>query len=242
MGSTDKRLPDARRASDVEGFLRKLAAVPARAQDGRGRLLFAIDATASRQPTWDRACGLQGEMFRVTGELGGLEVQLAYYRGFAEFRATGWIADADPLVRAMTGVACQGGQTQIARVLGHAQAETDRRKVAALVFVGDCMEEDPDLLCRLAGELGLKGTPVFVFHEGGEALAGATFRQIARVSGGAYCPFDSSSARQLRDLLRAVAVYAAGGRTALEHHARKSGAAAAGMLEQVRLLGAPRRG
>jgi len=241
MGSSDKRLPDARRASDVDAFLRQLAAMPAKAPSGRGRLLFAIDATASRQPTWDRACRLQGDMFRVTGELGGLEVQLAYYRGFAEFRATGWIADADPLVRAMTGVTCLGGKTQIARVLEHAGAEADRRKVAALVFVGDAMEEDTDLLCRLAGELGLKGTPMFVFHEGGDPAAGATFRQMARVSGGAYCPFDSSSAQQLRDLLRAVAVYAAGGRAALEHHARKS-SAAAGMLDQVRLLDAPRQG
>lgn len=241
MAPTDERLPQPRSGGDVDAFLRKLAAIPAKAAGGRGRLLFAIDATASRQPTWDRACRLQGEMFRVTKELGGLEVQLAYYRGFAEFEATGWVVDADALVRTMTGVACLAGQTQIERVLRHARAETGRRRINALVFVGDCMEEDAETLCRLAGELGLAGTPVFVFHEGGEPGAAATFRQMARVSGGAYCPFDGASADQLRDLLGAVAVFAAGGRPALERHAGRAGGAATRLLDQVRLLGPPPR-
>ncbi len=241
MAGSDDKLPEPRHRAEVDAFLRKLAAAP-RGAVGRGRLIFAIDATASRQPTWDRACRLQGEMFRATKELGGLEVQLAYYRGFHEFEATAWADDADALVRTMTGVACLGGQTQIEQVLRHAEAEASRRKVNALVFVGDCMEENGDLLCRLAGELGLKGVPVFVFHEGGEAVAGSIFRQMAKVSGGAYCPFDAGSADQLRELLGAIAVFAAGGRKALENHSRRAGGEAAKMLAQVRLLGAPRRG
>src|SRR3546814_9870581 len=46
---------------------------PAPQRDGgrRGRLIFAMDATASREPTWDRACRLQGEMFKETAALGG---------------------------------------------------------------------------------------------------------------------------------------------------------------------------
>jgi hypothetical protein len=77
------------------------------------------------------------------------------------------------------------------------------------------MEEDIDRLCHLAGELGLLGVPVFLFHEGGDPIVRRAFEQLARLSGGAYCPFDSASAQQLRDLLSAVAVYAAGGRKAL---------------------------
>ena len=140
----------------------------------------------------------------------------AYYRGFGEFRASEWLTDSAQLVRQMTGVFCLGGQTQIAKVLKHAIAEANSRKVNAVVFVGDCMEESVDELCRLAGELGILGVPTFIFQEGDEPIAMRAFKQIARLTGGAHCSFDSSSADQLRDLLSAVAVFAAGGRKALE--------------------------
>src|SRR5690349_1439089 len=105
----------------VTAFLDKLAGMPrvAPASGRRGRLVFAMDATASRQPTWDRACRLQGEMFQATRDLGGLEVQLAYYRGFKELAATPFLTDGDDLTRRMTGVQCLGGQTQIQRMLEH---------------------------------------------------------------------------------------------------------------------------
>ena len=123
----------------------------------------------------------------------------------------------------MTAVTCLGGQTQIGRVLNHALKESRRDKVNAVVFVGDCMEEDIDKLCHHAGELGLLGVPVFMFHEGGEPIARRAFEQIARLSGGAYCPFDASSAQQLKELLSAVAVFAAGGRPALADYSRGKG-------------------
>ena len=85
------------------------------------------------------------------------------------------------------------------------------------------MEEDIDKLCHHAGELGLLGVPVFMFHEGGEPVARRAFEQIARLSGGAYCPFDASSAQQLKELLSAVAVFAAGGRPALADYSRGKG-------------------
>jgi hypothetical protein len=211
--------PPAGAASDaVSAFLRKVESLPVQvrpASGRRARLLFAVDATASRQPSWDRACHLQGEMFMATKDLGGLAVQLAYYRGFMEFAATPFLTEAEELARRMAGVRCLGGRTQLLRVLRHALAETRKEKVNALVFVGDAFAEEADAVCHEAGELGLRGTPVFVFHEGTDARAGAVFRQIAKLSGGAYAPFDSGSAEALRALLRAVAVYAAGGRAAL---------------------------
>ncbi len=154
-------------------------------------------------------------MFLATRDLGGLAVSLAYWRGFGEFAATPFLTDGAELARRMSTVSCLGGHTQILRALRHALAETQREKVGALVLVGDAVEEDIDALCQAAGELGLRGTPVFCFHEGGNAIAANAFRQVAKVSGGAYAPFDSSAAGTLRDLLRAVAVYAAGGRAAL---------------------------
>jgi hypothetical protein len=134
----------------------------------------------------------------------------------------------------MSDVRCAGGMTQIERVLEHTLAETRRQKVDALVFVGDCMEEDIDRLCHLAGELGILGVPVFCFHEGNDAAAERTFREVARLSGGAYCSFDASSAQQLRDLLSAVAVYAAGGRKALEDFGQRQGGAALRLTRQFK--------
>jgi hypothetical protein len=226
-------LPDRPAASAaVAAFLRRVESLPqARPASGRrGRLIFAIDATASRQPSWDRACQLQGEMFLATRDLGGLAVRLAYYRGFLEFAATPFLTDAAELARRMTGVQCLGGQTQIQRVLEHTLAETKKERVNALIFVGDAVEEPVDPLCHLAGQLGLHGTPVFTFHEGGDPRAAQAFRQIAQVSGGAYAIFDAGSAETLRALLRAVAVYAAGGRAALERLPGQAAARIAGQL------------
>ena len=229
------KLPSKSTSTDVSAFLEKLARTPAlRTGGAAGRLIFAMDATASREPSWDRACQIQAEMFKETATLGGLEVQLVYYRGFGECKASKWADSADKLLRAMTGVRCLGGTTQIGRVLQHAISETERRKVNALVFVGDCMEEDIDALCDLAGKLGVLGVPVFVFQEGNNPVATRAFPQIARLSGGAWCRFDSGSAQQLRELLSAVAVYAAGGRVALEHYGKRTGGAVLQIARQVK--------
>ena len=220
--------------SDLDAFMKKVADAPSPTPLGeRGRLIFAMDATASREPTWDQACQIQGEMFSETSTLGGLEVQLVYYRGFGECRASKWAPNAKQLLKFMTGVRCRGGQTQIAKVLDHAKKEGDRKPVNALVFVGDAMEEDIDLVCHKAGELGLLGVPAFIFHEGGDPIAGNAFREIAKLSGGAYCPFDAASAAQLRELLSAVAVYAAGGRRAMLEYGEKRGGAALRLTHQI---------
>jgi hypothetical protein len=223
--------PAKAQSAAVAAFLKKVERLPAvRAGGEPGRLIFAIDATASRQPSWDRACQVQGEMFLATRDLGGLAVSLAYYRGFLEFAATPFLSDAMELARRMSAVTCLGGQTQLLRLLQHALAETQKKRVHALVFVGDAMEEPVDPVCHLAGELGLRGTPIFVFHEGAEPSAAGAFRQIAKLSGGAYAPFDSGSPAALAELLRAVAVFAAGGRVALT---RLPGAAASRIAGQL---------
>lgn len=225
MGNDDKKLPVGRStSSDVEAFLHKVAATKVVKPAGqRGRLLFTIDATASREPAWDMACQIQAEMFAETSALGGLEIQLCFYRGFGEFRATPWLTNSNDLISRMTKVRCLAGRTQIRKVLRHAIKETKRQKVDALVFVGDVVEEDIDQLGHIAGELGLLGTPAFIFHEGGEPISRRAFEQIAKLSGGAYCAFDAGSARQLRELLTAVAVFSAGGRRALEDFSRRKG-------------------
>jgi hypothetical protein len=221
--------------ADIEAFVSRARALsPADNRGRRGRLLFALDATMSRQPTWDEACHLQAGMFREADSVGGLEIQLAYYRGLAECRASPWLSDADKLARLMEKIDCRGGHTQIGRILQHALRETEAAKVQALVFVGDAMEEALDDLCAAAGQLGLLGVPAFMFQEGHDPVAEQAFREIARLTHGAYCRFDTGSAQQLGELLRAVAVYAAGGVSALADNSAHRGAAVQGLLAQLK--------
>jgi hypothetical protein len=182
---------------------------------GRGRIIFALDATASREQTWDTACALQADMFREVAGAGGLEVQLLYYRGDGECRASRWTVDTRHLTKIMTGVACRAGHTQLRKVLAHARKETTLLKVGALIFIGDAFEEDPDEVIPEARELGRLGVQAFMFQEGDDQEVEKVFREIASVTKGAYCRFDSGAARQLSELLRAVAAYVTSGMAAL---------------------------
>ncbi len=204
-------------STEIDAFIEK-AHMPA-PSDSRGRLLFALDATASREATWDHACALQAEMFAAIARLGTLHVQLCYYRGFHDFHVSPWVRDTQALASQMCGVSCLGGHTQIERVLRHALAETRQRPLQVVVLIGDCCEEALDPLCELAGELGLQGTRIFAFHEGRDPTGERLFRQLARLSGGVFAPFDTASAARLRELLAAAAVYATGGLRALEQFA-----------------------
>ena len=203
---------------DIANFLNSARAIAPQTDGQAGRLVFALDATMSRQPTWDAACGLQGEMFNAVGKAGGLQVQLVYFRGFGECRASRWVSDTNELRNLMTRIDCRGGHTQIGKVLKHTRDETVRKPVSALVYIGDAMEEDIDRLCQTAGELGMRKVPCFMFQEGGDPAAETAFREIARLTSGAYLRFDSNAAGALLNLLKAVAVYASGGLKALESH------------------------
>jgi len=219
---------------EIDAFLAKAKSLGPRMDGRRGRLAFALDATMSRQPTWDLACKLQAEMFEETGAIGGLDVQLIYFRGLRECRASKWNSDPARLGEIMAGIACQGGHTQIGRVLEHVRSESRAAKIDALVYVGDAMEEPVDHLCAIAGELGLLGVPAFMFQEGGDPVAENAFREIARLTKGAWCPFDAGAASQLRELLRAAAAYAAGGHKALSSSDLRGGRGATKLIEQLR--------
>ena len=234
------RLPDAgadntETAKAVSEFLARSKTVPAPRVQGasRGRLLFVMDATASREPTWDKAARIQGEMFRAAEAVGGLDVQLAFYRGFDEFKVSRWVRDADEMTRLMESVFCLAGETQIRKALGHAAGETRAARVNAMVLVGDAFEEDIDRVVAAAGELALLGVPAFMFHEGDDPAAEFAFRRIAELTRGAYVRFDAASADALRDLLTAVAVYAAAGADALNKIARAKGGTILAVARQV---------
>lgn len=213
-------------SEDIAAFVAKARALSPHAPGARGRLIFALDATMSRQPTWDMACALQADMFREAAALGSLDIRLVYYRGLNECRATGWISDSTRLATLMSTIDCRGGDTQIGKVLTEARREGVASGVRAVVFIGDAMEERLEELCARAGELGMLKVPVFVFQEGHDAVAEQAFREIARLTGGAWCRFDPGAAAQLRELLRAAATYAAGGREALLKLAQTASSAA----------------
>jgi hypothetical protein len=209
------RIDNAPTLSEVDTFLAEIGKLAAGASTKRGRLVFALDATASRQPTWDTACQLQAEMFREVATSGGLDMQLVYYRSLGECRASRWISNPTQLAKTMSQIMCQAGETQIGKVLIHTQKETKLLQVSALVFVGDAMEENPDTLAQQAGELARLKVPAFMFQEGRDRKVEHTFRNIAELTHGAYCRFDPGAARQLAELLRAVAAFATGGMPAL---------------------------
>lgn len=218
-------------AGAIQSFLEQVAKTPAGTTGGR--LIFALDATASREPTWREARRLQAEMFEVAAASGGLAIQLCHYRGLADFSVSPWLTEARDLKARMERVACLGGLTQIGRVLEHAIAEARRARVNAVVFIGDCVEEAADALSHLAGQLGVLDTRLFLFQEGDDPEAERVFRHLAQLSGGAHCRFDAGSARQLGDLLGAVAAYAAGGHAALERFGRDRGGLARQLTHQL---------
>jgi hypothetical protein len=216
-------LPTNRSSSkDIAAFLDAAAKTPALSQV-KGRLIFAVDATMSRQPTWDSAVEIQSDMFEVAQSIGGLAVQLVYFRGRGEFEASEWTTTPSALAARMRRVSTRSGFTQLRRVIAHAAQEARRTKVGALVYVGDCFEENPDVVAKEAANLSLLGVPAFMFHEGDDPAAASIFQDVARLTKGVYARFDSGAARQLRDLLRAAAVYAAGGNVALKDYGDKVG-------------------
>jgi hypothetical protein len=200
-------------------------------QPRRGRLAFVVDATASRQPTWDLTSRFQADMFEAAAALGTLEMQLVFFRGDAgydgECKVSSWISDGRTLARLMGKVFCRAGHTQIQKALQHVKGEQPRQPISAVVYIGDMCEEQPEALYDAASGLG---APMFVFAEGDDPHATPIFKELARITGGAYAPFDSGSAAQLRELLRAVAVFAAGGLAALQGH---RGEAAVRLLGQI---------
>jgi hypothetical protein len=225
----DKTTLAAQPSARVEALLKKNRAA-------RGRLIFALDATASRESTWDMAAQLQASMFEEATRIGGLDVQLVYYRGSDEVRHSSWFADAHELLSRMSAIRCMAGTTKIARILRHIRAEHEREKISAAIFIGDAVEEAPNGLYDAAVDLGV---PLFVFGEGdGDVVylnqrgefanecppqkVEQVFRELARLTNGAYARFDAGAAKQLGEMLRAVAAFAVGGVKALANQNSES--------------------
>jgi hypothetical protein len=238
--SSGSKTPNVPSASDdtrraVDRFLEQAAANRPPVPRVTQRLIFALDATASRAPVWDLACELHTELFDAAASHGNLAIQLCFYRGQREFVASRWSTTPAALLDDMQCVTCKGGRTQLLRVLEHVVQESVHHPVRAFVFIGDAFEEDTERLTALAARLALHHVPAFVFHEGADPNAERAFATLARITRGAHVPFDAGSADALRALLGLVAAYAAGGQAALEHHAReRPSTASRALLEQLK--------
>jgi hypothetical protein len=197
-----KFLPTAR-SKQIASFLEK-------AQAARGRLIFAFDVTMSRQEAWDRAIEFQASMFAEAAKIGGLEIQLVCFRG-NQFQDFGWTTNARTLADEMRKISCVGGMTQWVKVFEHVRQEHRQQPVSAVVCVGDCCEEQPSALYDAAAGL----SRLFVFQEGDDPAASVVFPELARLTNGAHFKLGPDSARELGELLRAVAAFAAGGLAAL---------------------------
>jgi hypothetical protein len=182
----------------------------------RGRLIFGLDATASRAPTWATARELQAKMFREAAPIGQLECQLVFYRG-EECRKSKWVSSGDQLAHLMNRIECEGGMTQIGRVLAHAGAEAVIG-VQGLIFIGDAMEESLEELAVAASALGKSKCPIYIFQEGHDPAVRKAYRLLALKSGGKYFEFNPnapSAVERLSGQLNAIARLAVGDREAL---------------------------
>lgn len=231
MADDDRAVSSQSSRQDVADFLNRARSVePTAPRSGpaAGRIVFALDATASRQPNWDMAAHIQAEMFDAVSKIGTLDIQLVFFRGFGECKASKWCRNASELRDKMTNVQCRAGHTQIARVLQHVINQSRKKpdqSIDALIYVGDCVEEDADELGHLAGTLGMTGTRVFVFQDGCDHGAESVFRDMSRLGNGAFARLDGNAASVLADLLGAIASLVVGGMDALTHYEknRKTG-------------------
>lgn len=243
--SSDKNLPVKREKSEFLAKVRQAKAVSATpkketlakaiANPQRPRLVFSMDATASREGSWNIAKEITGAMFEAVPD--ELDVALVYHGGGRLQEMTPFSSNAKTFLDKVHSVRCRAGRTALNAILAKA-VEVSRLK--ALIYVGDCFEESPQEAMDLAQQLKLKGVRCFLFHDESSAGSGydvetarRVFQEIARITGGAVLPFDENAPDLVKALLEAIAIYAAQGMKALESKIRALPAARL-LLDQMK--------
>jgi len=194
-------------SSGKENFLKKTAHIG----DHHGRIILAIDATGTRQAIWDQIGKLQATMFVSGEQKTGLSVQLVYYRGSDECRASKWVSNAQSLYHLMGNIRCEGNIMQLSKVLSHSGKEHSKKRVSALVFIGDTVTEDVETLKEQATKLAKQGFRAIMVQDGIDSHTEKTFRAIAEVTNGAFLRFDQRFPKPLEEALSAAAMFATGG-------------------------------
>jgi hypothetical protein len=219
--------------SSINSLMKKAGAV-AKANAPRARIVFALDATASREPTWQMAKQLQAQMLQEAARIGTLDVSLAFFRGLDDTNFSEFTSSADHLVDLMNQIRCEMGTTQIGTILHHSLKLHNESPIAAIVFIGDTYEENGigGAAEFSASQLKAAGVPLFVFHEG--KVCEGKLRNLADLSGGAYASFREGSASELAELLKSIAAFATGGLKALEAKANSGSSSARLLLTQLK--------
>ena len=134
----------------------------------------------------------------------------------------------------MEKIDCRGGHTQIGKILAHAKRENEAKKCRRWSSSAMPWRSRSTISAPRPANWACSASRRSCFQEGGDAVAEQAFREIARLSRGAYCRFDISAAHELAELLRAVAAYAAGGMKALADLKARHNSGAVKLLAQLR--------
>ncbi len=120
---------------------------------GGPRLIFAVDATASREPAWTAARRVTDALVKALP--GELDVALAVHGGSRVHTFTAFTKDAATLRDRAAGVACEAGLTRLLPILS---ASLKHQAVRVVVYIGDVFEESLNQGRRLADAMGAQGT------------------------------------------------------------------------------------
>lgn len=229
---SSKNLPE---KSSKSAFLEKVGALSkpkdssklASALKKTPKLLFAMDATASRQASWDVAQEITLSMFDVIP--GGLKIALAHHSGGQLREVTDFKDDSSFFKKKINAVRCVAGETALNQVLENA---SEIPGLNSLIYIGDAFEENPASAFEIARKLKAKGVPCFLFQEGDNPYVKETFTSIAEITGGAVFPFAMDSLLHVRERLDAIAAFAAGGMKLLQEK-RASLPAARELIERL---------
>jgi len=188
------------------------------------RLIFAVDATASREPAWTAARQVTDTLVRALP--GELKVALAVHGGGRVHTFTQFTSDAATLRDRAAGVTCQAGLTRLLPILA---TSLKHQGIRVVIYIGDVFEENITQGRKLADAMGARGTKLIVLHDTAAATArqdAELFWDLTKRTGGCVVPFDANAPRKLRELLSAVAVYAVGGERMLRGRLDLPGAVA----------------
>ncbi|MCD8566387.1 MAG: VWA domain-containing protein [Alphaproteobacteria bacterium] len=186
-----------------------------------GRVGFIIDATGSRESTWNEAQKIQTDMFSSVAGKGGLKLKLTHFGG-STLSVHEWMDDPNAVASKMKEVSCMLGLTQIIKALEAFLVDNPKEAASSIILVGDSFEENIEELGPFCEKLKNQGTKVFSFLEGDDLQAKQAFSMLSEKTGGAFAVFGKDM--PLEDLCQGVALMAVGGTAALRHLKNKAAA------------------
>src|SRR5262249_45195432 len=103
----------------------------------RPRLVFAVDATASREPAWAAARQVTDALVKALP--GELDVALAVHGGARVHTFTEFTNNPATLRDRAAGISCIAGMTRLLPILA---TSLKRQAVRVIVYIGDVFEEN----------------------------------------------------------------------------------------------------